>query len=289
MCARWFVGLIAVTSGCAFGIDDTVPESDDPDHDGIADDGRDNCPGLPNPDQADANGDDVGDACSTFCTGLCSDPLTCVCADFDDSPELPADWALVPEGTASGGIGTGDVRSPPRALGLMVPKGPADGNRNHVSFSRGLLATNLHIVYETDWKLSYYDETTNAHTIQFTGVFLANIANVSLGYAFNGTAGDWFIAKSVLGMGTTIYPIARPPTDASTWMHIRFDVLFDQAGAGHIYVAFNGAEVVHEDNLVTAPATTGPQTVAAMANIWTHQGTTPFAQVTHDNLVFRVD
>jgi hypothetical protein len=48
-------------------IGQTYEQADDSDHDGI-DDALDNCPYVPNPNQADADGDGVGDVCDN-CTG----------------------------------------------------------------------------------------------------------------------------------------------------------------------------------------------------------------------------
>ncbi len=285
---RW-AGLLALaTSGCTmFDVGETSSVVDDPDHDGFADVAVDNCPGVENPDQLDSNRDGIGDACSTYCTGACDDPLTCACADFDTSPDSP--WGIVAEGAGTGQLTTGDVRSAPRALSLHVPKGLAEGNRNMVTVAHGLLAANKHIVFESDWKVSYYRETDDAHTTQFTSVFMANVANVSLGYTFDGTAGTWLVSNSRIGGPGRSWAIARPPSDEATWMRLRFDVKFDHAGAGHIYVWFNDTEVVHEDNLINAPVTEGAQSLSGCAKIWTHQGVTPDVQITQDNLVIRVD
>jgi hypothetical protein len=48
-------------------IGQTYEQADDSDHDGI-DDALDNCPYVPNPNQADADGDGVGDVCDN-CAG----------------------------------------------------------------------------------------------------------------------------------------------------------------------------------------------------------------------------
>ncbi len=63
--------LFSVSEVQAFG----VPHETDEDGDGITD-GVDNCPSVPNPDQADAEGDGVGDAC-----------------DPDDDNDGIEDWA----------------------------------------------------------------------------------------------------------------------------------------------------------------------------------------------------
>ena len=287
----WLVVLLALAAcDSPFGIHPTLPASIDPDHDGFADHGEDNCPGIANPDQADSNHDGVGDACATFCTGRCPDPASCACADFDASNDPPADWDLSVEGTTAARVTTGDVRSPPHALYLSAPAGPTAGMRNILSFSRGLLATRLHAIYETDWKLSYFNDRDAAHTVQFASVFLENIANVALVHSYDGVnPPGWFLSVAVVGLPGQLFPIAPPPSDAATWTRLRFDVQFDHAGAGHAYLSFDDVEWAHEDGLVTAPSTSGPQTIAAVASVWCLAGVTPAIQVTQDNLVFHVE
>lgn len=294
-------GLVALWSGLAlalgalagcnapFGIDPTLPDSVDPDHDGVADDGDDNCPGIANPDQADGNHDGVGDACSTFCTGTCPDPATCACADLDASTAPPTDWDLTAEGGTTAGVTTGDVRTPPHALNLFAPAGPTAGVRKLVTFSHGLLAPSLHITYETDWKLSYFHDHDATHTVAFISVFLANVANVQLVHTFDGVSGGWLVSVTSIDRPGQSFVIPPPPTDEATWAHVRLDVKFDHGGAGHVYLDFNGIAWLHEDNLTNAPATSGPQTLSALANVWCTQGTNPDVYVTHDNVLVRVD
>lgn len=192
------------------------------------------------------------------------------------------------QGTATGGVTTIDVRSPPRSLRLQIPSGPADGLSNFATFRRGLLSSNLHIVMELDWKLSYYLEMQSAHTIELATVFLTNVANAGIGYTWDGVAstGTWFVAS---GFDGGFYPMPRPPTSEITWTHVRFDVTFSAVGNGHVYVAFDGNEVVHQDNLTNAPATSGPQSLLAAPVAWAQQGTTPAVDVFYDNVLFEVD
>jgi hypothetical protein len=287
----WLVVLLALAAcDSPFGIRPTLPASIDPDHDGFADDGEDNCPGIANPDQADSDHDGIGDACATFCSGRCPDPAHCACADFDGSNGPPAGWDLSAEGTTMAKVTTGDVRSPPHALYLSAPAGPTAGMRNIVSFSHGLLATKLHATYETDWKLSYFNDRVAGHDLQFASVFLENVANVALVHDYNGVdPPHWYLSVAVVDLPGQTFPIAPPPTDAATWTRLRFDVLFDHAGGGHAYLYFDDVEWAHEDGLVTAPATSGPQTISAVANVWCLNGVTPEVQVNHDNIVFHVE
>lgn len=58
---------VGVLTGSSFDYDNVLLRTtsevpDDTDDDGVPD-GEDNCPGVPNPDQADADGDGIGDAC----------------------------------------------------------------------------------------------------------------------------------------------------------------------------------------------------------------------------------
>ena len=183
------------------------------------------------------------------------------------------------------------MRSAPRSLNLAVPRGLAEGQRNLATFRSGLLATNLHVVMELDWKLSFYSEMESGHTVQFASVFMNNSANAGIGYTWDGLAstGSWFVGRSAVDAGGALYPISRPPTSETRWTRVRFDVTFSNTGDGHLYVSFDGTEVVHEDNLTNAPATTGPQTMVASPIVWTLQGTTPQTDVFYDNVWFEVD
>lgn len=287
---RWLVVLLGLGAcNSPFGIEATLPASVDPDHDGFADDGHDNCPGIANTDQADSDGDGVGDACATFCTGKCKDPASCACADFDSSNAPPADWDLMVEGTTTATVLTGDVRSPPHALSLFAPAGPATGRRNLVSLSRGLLAHKLHIVFEADWKLSYFRDHDAPHALQFVSVFLENIANVSLSHTSDAMESQWGLSVAVVGLPGRFFPIAPPPTSEVTWTRVKLDVTFDHDGHGHAYLFFDNDEWVHQDDLVTAPLTSGPQTLAAVANVWCLDGTTPDVHVAHDNLIVHIE
>jgi MYXO-CTERM domain-containing protein len=70
----------------------TYEQSDDSDHDGI-DDSLDNCPYVPNPNQADSDGDGVGDVCDN-CVGTAnSDQKANTCGNL---------WSTSSKGFASG-------------------------------------------------------------------------------------------------------------------------------------------------------------------------------------------
>ncbi len=281
------IALLFALAGC-LDLADTLPESVDPDHDGRAE-SSDNCPGLPNADQADSNGDGIGDACSTFCSGRCPNPDTCACIDFDESPEIPSEWTLTLEGTTSGGVETGDVRSAPRALQLTVPSGPSDGLRNYATFGRGLLAPNGHIVFELDWKLAFFSETMSPHTVQLPTVRLANIANCAIGHTYDGISQAWLVSSAAATVGSTNWVIPRPPTTEAKWTHVKFDVKFSSTGQGYLSVSFDGVEVIRQENLINAPSTPDIQTLGGFALAWMHQGTTPFIDEYFDNLIFEVD
>jgi hypothetical protein len=66
--ARW-----ENSCGISACVDVTVTVIEDADRDGVPD-GTDNCPLIPNPDQADDDGDGVGDACENCPTGVLQSP-----------------------------------------------------------------------------------------------------------------------------------------------------------------------------------------------------------------------
>jgi hypothetical protein len=278
------VALLFTLTGC---LGETLPDSIDPDHDGRAESG-DNCPGVANADQTDSNDDGIGDACSTFCSGRCPNPETCACADFDQSPDIPPEWTLSLEGTTTGMLVTGEVRSMPRALHLGAPSGPSDGLRNYATFGTGLLAPNGHIVFELDWKLAYFAETMSPHTVQLPTVRLANVANTAIGHTYDGTGHTWLVSAASIS-GSQSWPIAAPPTNAAKWTHIKFDVLFSSTGQGYVVISFDGVEAIRKENLTNAPSTPDVQSLGGFALAWLHQGTTPYIEEYFDNLVFEVD
>jgi len=72
----------------------TYEQSDDSDGDGI-DDSLDNCPYVPNPNQADADGDGVGDVCDNCVATANADQKANSCGNI---------WAASSKGFASGAV-----------------------------------------------------------------------------------------------------------------------------------------------------------------------------------------
>lgn len=231
---------------------------------------------------------DAGD--TTFCTGMCSDPASCACIDFDETATLPPEWEIKDEGNGKTTITSSDARSAPRSAYLHTPASPSveAGERHIAALSRGLIGANQHVVLDFDWKLAYFDPTATPHTIQLFSAFLANISNCGFGHAYDGSTDNFYL--SVPTNGTfVIHIVPPPPTNAGKWTHVRLDVRFDSAGQGHAYLAFDGTEVVHVDNITTAPPTDSPTSITANALSITWQGTNPDLQQFYDNLIFTVD
>jgi hypothetical protein len=166
---------------------------------------------------------------------------------------------------------------------------------NLTSFSHGILATKLHIILDTDWKLSYFAPNQDeGHDVQFVSVFLENIANAGIGHDYNSLDVNgglqWTFGIGGIDFPTVYWQIAPPPTDAATWVHVTIDVLFDPGGNGHAYLKLNNQDVVHMDNIVSGgPTLTGQHTISGVVMAWANNGTTPELQATYDNIVMRVE
>lgn len=107
--------LIATVSDTPPVEEEPEPVVQDTDFDSIPDE-TDNCPNQPNPDQADVNGNGVGDACESIALSACPNTITL--------PATSSTGALVdfPLPTAAGGFGDIQVFASP-ASGSMFPIG----------------------------------------------------------------------------------------------------------------------------------------------------------------------
>ena len=85
-------GLTDFEEACEVGTDPCDPDTDDDE----VDDGDDNCPHIPNPNQDDADSDDIGDVCDPDVDGdgvLNDDDI---CPGFDDGIDTDQDG--IPDG-----------------------------------------------------------------------------------------------------------------------------------------------------------------------------------------------
>jgi hypothetical protein len=100
-CAAW--GTVDVTPGSEVPLALTLSAAPfyDSDGDGVPDP-IDNCPAVPNPDQADSNGDGVGDACSAGGADLGGGPIVPL-------PGLDGGGGLVPQNCGDGVVGPGET------------------------------------------------------------------------------------------------------------------------------------------------------------------------------------
>ncbi|MBA3456268.1 MAG: hypothetical protein H0T42_24420 [Deltaproteobacteria bacterium] len=293
---RWVLPLIA--SGCSsLFIDETLPASADPDHDGFADADDDNCPGLVNVDQADRDNDGIGDACARWCDGQCADPMFCDCLDFDGDPVFPPAWSL---NSVDGGrtmTFVEDVRSPPTALYFSVP-GLLETTIGHNKsvLTRGFPTDRKVVHFEYDWKLLPYGFRDRDTNLQFGSVFIGLAGRVSITNNFNDAAAtpydNWTFSVALPPMS---FSIPAPPGDGSRWVRVTMDVKFADTPTGYIVLAYDGVEVLRRENLTTArsfvqfPATT----IGADLGVFTLQGQTgretPNVNLIHDNVLVRVE
>lgn len=102
MSRSWFfVAAWVALAACGGSASDTVEGPPDVDQDGVPD-AEDNCPNVPNPDQADADGDGIGDAC---------DPTPWPDEDGDTIPDTEDNCPTVanPDQADVDGDGVGDA------------------------------------------------------------------------------------------------------------------------------------------------------------------------------------
>jgi Thrombospondin type 3 repeat len=110
-------GTLTIKNNYPCGVDQAGSDANDTDHDGWCNASYqgsvpDNCPNTENPDQADADGNGIGDACEAACPDADNDGI---CDDADNCPAIAnpdqADWNSDGEGDAcddSDGDGTMD-------------------------------------------------------------------------------------------------------------------------------------------------------------------------------------
>ncbi len=287
-------------SGCGtpFGVGETLPASSDPDHDGWADVGVDNCPGVPNEDQGDEDADGRGDVCDQFCAGVCDDLATCACLDFDGDVGVPPEWVLNTAGGSTADVWAQDVRSVPRAY-RMFQKGSTSGmiGSTYTSLGAAFVTDLRHVVLEYDWKLAALSARDMWSNFQVAPIIkLSSGEQVSYSYVLDpaGTPVDnWRYGVSYVENGVftvkMLLPTPPPETSPTRWSHLRLEVVFAETPTGSVIATHDGVEVVRVEGVQTAagPATT--ETVSASIGIGTLQGLTPDVTLLYDNVVFRVD
>ncbi len=288
--------LVVLVAGCGltFGIDETLPASEDPDHDGHAE-VVDNCPGLAN-DQADEDRDGIGDACDGFCAGTCPDASTCACVDFDSDDGLPGDWVLTTAGGSAADLWAQDVVTPPRSY-RMFQKGSTTGEigSTYTALKRGFVTERRKIVLEYDWKSPAIarDRWSN---FQLASVGLASGGGVALYVVIDPNADP--VENWRFGLGyfegptyTTkgIWPIAPPPTSLTKWVRVRIEVVWATEATGSIVASFDGVEVVRVEGIQTTSPVPATETASVTIGIGTLQGLTPDVTILHDNVLARVE
>ena len=140
-------GAALSTETCASNCRVPAPEPSDRDEDGVIDD-EDNCPDTPNADQADCNGNMIGDACDEVECGPDRDADTVIDAQ-DNCPDTPNADQL-----DSDGDGAGDICDPnPTARNHVLTRqrfthtgGVSTGMRYRL---RGTLNTGTHLSSST--------------------------------------------------------------------------------------------------------------------------------------------
>jgi len=251
-------------AGCnaLFSLEQTLPDSVDPDHDGFSDaDGDDNCPGIENPEQEDTNNDGIGDACSTFCTSRCTDEATCDCEDFDTSTELPADWFFDEYGGGMPTVQTEFATSTPRGLRLHAPGSPSGMPfTQKAKLVRYFQSDRRHVHFEYTWRLSAFggaalDQFLN---YQFASINLNDLdqnpfGNVTIGNILDnpGSPTDvWIVGIQ--------FPTARSmaismPVPVNQWVHVVWDVVFANDASGSVKLSFDGVTVFEMTGPTASP------------------------------------
>ena len=296
------LALWLVCTGCAFGIEETVPDTLDRDHDGVAD-ARDNCPGINNPDQADGNSNGVGDACAFWCDGQCSDPTTCDCEDFDDGNQLPDDWtfdmfgggmAVINSEEGTSGNPVDHVSRSLRISALGSPTGQSFTQKSLLT--RAFTTAQRRISLEVNWKLFPYLRRDLWTTFTFMTVAIGGNGGSRIGLfnSFDDVNADpidrWGVFVTVGGQTFTI--AMPPPVSPTKWARIGFDVEFADSPTGHVAVTFDGVEVFRLDDIQTTMIAPGPTQLTADlgANMSSAlDGSTGDVNMYYDDAVVRVE
>lgn len=259
--APLFLALALTSTACSgvFGLDDvTLPDGDG---DGVPDE-TDNCPGVENPDQADADDDGFGDACESFCTGACpgdENSEVCRCEDVSSNTTLADGFVFRVSDNASAAIETDDVVSSPYALRATI--GPTTTAAPAYAYlDTGLHGTQRHVLIDYDYKTTPPTDITQQALVVHWTLALTDETRAYLRHSWSFGSESWFVGFENFDASNPM-SAAVPPLPATEWVHITIDALFAPTG-GHLIYSVDGVEQARFDDVPTAMTSDTVQTVS---------------------------